>query len=461
MMEAETIAAIATSVGHAGIGIVRVSGPASREIARAVFRKKDGQHISFFEPRKLSFGIVVDPETGHKVDEALCVFMPGPNSYTAEDVIEFQGHGGPLVIRNILKVVLKQGARLALPGEFTQRAFLNGRIDLMQAEATMAVIQAKTDAALKNAAMQMSGDLSRRIKSFRSALMDKLVYLEASLDYPEEDISIPLSDEFAVFLAELVQEFDKLLLSAHTGKIYRDGLRTVIVGRPNVGKSTLLNALLGEERAIVTDVPGTTRDSIEEFLNIRGIPLQIVDTAGLRESNDTIEQLGMQRTREFIEAAGLILVMIDATDPFVSDDLAIIKCLPNVPTIIVINKMDLPNLAEFPTWKEVVSNHPVVALSAKERTGIEELENTIEKIILTDSAHISIDGCLDNLRQIDCVISAKDSVLSALSAIDEGLPLDCVAIDLRAAISSLGQITGETLSDEIVKEIFSKFCLGK
>ena len=461
MMDADTIAAIATSVGHAGIGIVRVSGPASCEIARTVFRNSRQQALSAFEPRRMIYGMVINPQTDQKIDEALCVFMPGPNSYTSEDVIELQTHGGPLVLRQVLRVVLDQGARMAMPGEFTQRAFLNGRIDLMQAEAVMGVIQAKTEAALRNATQQMAGELSRRIGLHRQALLNELAHIEASLDYPEEDIGSPVAVNLASFLQQTQQDFDKLLASAQAGRVLREGLRTVIIGRPNVGKSTLLNALIGEERALVTDIPGTTRDSIEEYINIRGIPLQIIDTAGLRESTDKVELLGMQRTRASMDSAGLILLMIDASAPIGESDLAILRRLPTVPVIIVVNKIDLPQLADLTDWQDLTRKYPVVSLSAKQKTGLDTLESLIEQMVFADTAHLSIDVCLDNGRQIECLIAAKRSISSALTAIADEMPLDCVAIDLRAAVSALGQITGETVSDEVVREIFAKFCLGK
>jgi len=461
MVDADTIAAIGTSVGQAGIGIVRVSGPASSEIARAVFRNHRQTQLNDFQPRKMIYGMVIEPDTGQKIDEALCVFMPGPQSYTCEDVIEFQVHGGPIVLRKLLNVMLRQGARLAMPGEFTQRAFLNGRIDLVQAEAVMGVIQAKTEAALRNATQQLSGGLSRQLLALRTSLLDELVRIEASLDYPEDDIDAPELGRLAELLTHNMQTIDKLLQTAQTGIILREGLRTVIIGRPNVGKSTLLNALIGEERALVTDVPGTTRDSIEEFINIRGIPLQIVDTAGLRDSSDRIELLGMQRTRGFMETAGLILFLLDASEPINQADLAILNDLPATPVIIVVNKVDLPQLADLSGWNDLARTYPVVSLSAKERTGLAELEQMIEQLVYSESVHLSSESCLDNSRQIESLSLARDCLSAAVESMQALLPIDCVAIDLRAAIQALGQLTGETVSDEVVHEIFAKFCLGK
>ena len=460
-MEAETIAAIATSVGEASIGIVRVSGPASVKIARAVFRNSRGEPLLEFTPRKLTYGRLVDPDTVEKIDEVLCVYMPAPNSYTCEDVCEFQTHGGAAVIRKVLSVVLKNGARLALPGEFTQRAFLNGRIDLSQAEAVMDIIRAKTDSALKNASSQLSGELSMRIAQIRKELITFLGRIEASLDYPDEDIDILNSLDSEVFLQVVVSSIDRLLATVHRGRILQEGLRTVIVGRPNVGKSSLLNALLGEERALVAEIPGTTRDSIEEYLNLRGIPLRIVDTAGLRQSEDKIEQLGMQRTRAFLANAGLVLFLVDASHSLTQEDLEIFNNLPAVPVIIVVNKIDLPQLIDSPEWCKMAEAYTVVTVSAKERTGLEALEQAIEALVFGGSAWISESCCIVNVRHVESLTLAREQILSAVAALKAALPIDCAVIDLRAALDSLGQITGETVSDELVREIFANFCLGK
>lgn len=461
MLEAETIAAIATSVGEASIGIVRVSGPASVKIARAVFRNFRNEPAVQFAARKMTYGKLVDPETDEAIDEVLCVYMPAPHSYTSEDVFEFQTHGGSAVVRRLLKVLLNNGARLALPGEFTQRAFLNGRIDLSQAEAVMDIIRAKTDSSLKNATGQLAGKLSGLIAEIRTELLDFLVQVEAAMDYPEDDIDVlPVLKAEGIVLTA-VRVIDDLLSTAQAGRILREGLRTVIVGRPNVGKSSLLNALLGEDRALVTDIPGTTRDSIEEYLNLRGIPLLIVDTAGLRASEDLIERIGMQRTRAWMTSADLVIFLLDASQPLTTDDIEIFRSLPAVPVIIVVNKIDLPQLMDSKEWEEFVGAHPVVALSAKEHAGFNELEQAIERLVFAGTAQISETVCIDNVRHVESLTHAREQLLSAIAALREGLPMDCAVIDLRAALESLGQITGETVSDEVVRGIFAKFCLGK
>ena len=460
-MEMETIAAIATAIGEASIGIVRLSGPASVKIARTVFRNFRNESVKNFSPRRLEYGKIVDPQSGELVDEALCVYMPAPHSYTCDDVVEFQTHGGTAVLRRVLGLLLRMGARLARPGEFTERAFLNGRIDLSQAEAVMDIIRAKNDSALQNATAQLSGALSRQIGEIRRKLLDFLAEAEAALDYPEEDIDV-LSVPSAVAAIETAErEIDALLATAPKGKILREGLRTVIVGRPNVGKSSLLNALLGENRALVTEIPGTTRDSIEEYLDIRGIPLRIVDTAGLRRSEDRIEQLGIQRTREFLASAALVLFLLDASQPLTAEDSEIFRSLPPVPVIIVVNKIDLPQLMDSAEWQRLAGAYTVVTLSAKDRTGFEELEQAIEKLVLAGAAINTEMVFLSNSRHFEGLERAGTHLRSALQALQDGLPLDCATIDLRSALEALGQITGETVSDEVVREIFAKFCLGK
>ena len=456
----DTIAAIATAVGDAGIGIVRVSGPAAAEIARAVFRRPGGAPPLNLPPRRLLYGRVIDPADGAAVDEALLAFMPGPHSFTCEDVAEFQIHGGARVLQRLLGIILTQGARLALPGEFTQRAFLNGRIDLPQAEAVMDLIRAKTDASLKLAMNHLAGDLSQRIAAIRRQLLDFLAGVEAALDYPEEDVPVLDVQTGIAVLSALARQLDGLLASAGTGRILRDGLQTVIVGRPNVGKSSLLNAFLGVERALVTEVPGTTRDSIEEFVNLRDIPLRIIDTAGLRETADRVEQLGIQRTRAIIDSAALVLYLLDASEPFCQADYELIAELPPAALILVVNKTDLPVRLDLATVSLSRKVDAIVHISAKEKTGLDELAAAVAALVYGGKMQAEA-VFLSNVRHEEQLRQARGHLTAALAALAAGLAVDCAVIDIRLALEALGQITGESVSDEVVREIFAKFCLGK
>ena len=460
-MYVDTIAAIATSVGHSGIGIVRLSGPVSLEIVKQVFRSVKGLSIECFEARRMMYGIIVDSTSEQAIDEVLLVYMPAPHSYTCEDVVEIQAHGSAIVLRRILTVVLQHGARLALPGEFTQRAYLNGRIDLIQAEAVLNIINAKTEASLKVATQHLSGDLSKRIAVMRNEILDFLVALEAAIDFPEE-IKIDFDDlNFVLTLDNLIQRVDKLLSSADYGSILRQGLQTVIVGRPNVGKSSFLNAILGVERALVTDIPGTTRDSIEEYLNVRGLPICIIDTAGLRHTEDFVEERGIQRTRDVLQGAGLILFIVDITQAPCEEDKVVFDSLPNIPVIIVVNKIDLQADLSGHDWRGFFGNHPVVYVSAKDKIGFDLFEELVEEVVLSGKVHLSEDVAIDNVLHIDCLRSARAHLLAVQAAFPSSLPLDCIAHDMRCAFVSLGQITGDTASDEVIQEIFSQFCVGK
>ena len=460
-MHADTIAAIATSVGEAGIGIVRVSGPASVQIAQAVFRNFTGEAVSVFSARKMMYGKVRDPANDDLIDEALVVFMPAPHSYTCEDVVEFQTHGGTRVLQVLLRVVLQNGARLAQPGEFTQRAFLNGRIDLAQAEAVMDIIKAKTEVSLKAASRHLSGEFSRSISLLRRQLLELLTGMEASLDFPEDDIPLIDSNVAILEISRVRALILELLSTARTGMIMRDGLQTVIVGRPNVGKSSLLNAFLGTERALVTEIPGTTRDSIEELMNLRGIPLRIVDTAGLRETEDIVERMGIQRTKDAVASAALVLYLLDASEPLASEDMKLLTSLAEVPVIVVINKTDLPGQLDLAQLSQFCRNHSIIHISAKEKTGLTELAEAIEALVFNGNVHLSEETYVDNIRHEESLRLACDNLDAAIASLVSGMSLDCACIDLRLALESLGQITGETVSDEVVREIFAKFCLGK
>ena len=463
-MNTDTIAAISTSPGQAGIGIVRISGSSALAIAKTVFRNRDRGIREDFPARKMIYGLVCEPQTLEMIDEALGVYMPGPHSYTGEDVFELQTHGSSIVLNRVLQLLVKSGARLANPGEFSLRSFLNGRIDLVQAEAVMQVIQAKSEASLRQAQELMRGDLSRQIERLRGTLLEVIVAIEAANDFPEEDVEDLRVREIAEKLTELQTEIVKLLSTANQGKVLRDGIRTVIAGKPNVGKSTLLNTLLGEERALVSAIPGTTRDTIEEWAIINGIPLQLIDTAGLRETDDHIERLGIERTREYLRRAELVLFLFDASEPPQARDMEIFSEYPFVPLILVMNKSDLAEEQEKEHWRKhlgVRPETPVVFVSATEKTGMDELQRQIEHCLLSDCRLEGAAVCLGSSRQQESLLRAQEMLQAALCSLSEGFPVDCCVTDLRQALQSLGQITGQSVSDEIVQEIFATFCLGK
>ena len=457
----DTIAAIATPPGIGGVGIIRVSGKDSFPIVNSLFKSAGTVPLMDRQNRTIQYGTIVDPATNKTIDEVLVLLMKGPHSYTAEDVVEIQCHGGIVPVRQILKLLVNHNVRMAEAGEFTKRAFMNGRIDLTQAEAIIDIIEAKTEDSLSLAVAQLDGTVSSFVKDVREQLIAMIAHLEVTIDYPEEDIEDVTSQEVREQLEPILKAMDDLLSTANTGRLIRDGITTVIVGRPNAGKSSLMNALLRENRAIVTDIPGTTRDSIEEYLDIRGIPLRIVDTAGLRRSEDRIEQLGIQRTREFLASAALVLFLLDASQPLTPEDVEIFQSLPPVPVIIVVNKIDLPQLMDSAEWQRLAGEYTVVTLSAKDRTGFEELEQAIERLVLAGAATNTEMVFLSNTRHFESLDSAGAHLRSARQALQDGLPLDCATIDLRSALAALGQITGETVSDEVVREIFAKFCLGK
>jgi len=415
----DTIAAISTPVGEGGIGIVRLSGPEALSILQRLFKpggcgaKRDGSFTP--APYHLHYGHIVDPETGERVDEVLVAYMPAPHTYTREDVAEIDCHGGIVPLRRVLALCLRQGARLAHEGEFTLRAFLNGRLDLAQAEAVLDIVRAKTEASLRVAMGQLGGGLSREVREVRSKLVETLAYLEASIDFPEDEI--PNHDPTAN-LSTAIEHLERLLAQADQGIIYRQGVRTAIVGRPNVGKSSLLNALLRTSRAIVTPIPGTTRDTLEETINLHGIPLCLIDTAGIRKGRDPIEQLGVERSRRALERADLVLMMVDGSEP-------------------------------------------LARISALTGEGLPLLEEAIADLIFGGQVVTSDLPLVSSPRHQEILNRALAHLCDALHAHENGMPADFVTIDLTAAINALGEITGETASDDLLEAIFSNFCIGK
>ncbi|MCL6643974.1 MAG: tRNA uridine-5-carboxymethylaminomethyl(34) synthesis GTPase MnmE [Dehalococcoidia bacterium] len=450
----DTIVAIATPLGEGGIGIIRLSGPEARPVLeRLVVPARRGGHG--WQPWRLTYGHVREPVGGAVVDEVLAVWMRAPHTYTRQDVAEIHCHGGYAPLRRVLELCLEAGARLAGPGEFTLRAFLNGRIDLAQAEAVVDVVRARSRVGLQAAVGQLEGRLSERVREVRAGLVAALAHLEAAIDFPADEI--PAFDlEAALTMAQ--EQLDQVLAGADEGVLYRQGIRTAIVGRPNVGKSSLLNALLGSERAIVTPFPGTTRDTVEETALLGGIPLVLVDTAGIRRTADPVERLGVERSERAIAAADLVLLVVDGSEPLAPDDHAIADLARGRPTVLVVNKADLP---AAPGMERPFAGLPTVHISALTGEGLERLERTVLETVLRGRVHAGEVPLVSRPRHAGALKRARAHVAAALEAHRDGWPEDCLAIDVRGAVSALGEITGETVSEDLLAHIFGEFCIGK
>jgi len=455
----DTIAAIATPIGIGGIGIIKISGPKATEIATQIFRPRN---VSLpFKSHHLYYGEVVDPQGSYAIDEALLSFMAKPRSYTREDVVEINCHGGYLVLREILELILKAGARLAEPGEFTKRAFINGRIDLTQAEAVVDLIESKTSLSLKYASSQLKGIISQEINALKRELVEMLSILEASIDFPEEDLEVATPSHLISQTDHLISRVEKLLSTYNEGRLYREGVSTIIAGKPNVGKSSLFNALLGEERTIVTPVPGTTRDFIEEIINIKGIPLKIIDTAGLRDPADRIEEEGVRITKDKLDQADLIILVIDSSVKLDEQDEALLSTLRGKRTVVAYNKIDLPRKASLEKTPRGLSGVQVVLISALYKTGIEELKEAIVSLLITHARSLPSCPIISNLRHkliLEKVLALTQSVREGLQ---KNIPHEFTASDIQAALNSLGEITGHTTPEDILDQIFSRFCIGK
>lgn len=456
-----TIAAIATPLGEGGIGIVRISGPQSVEIAEKIFHAKSTKKLQQHS-HQLIYGTIVDAQNA-AIDEALVVYMRAPNSYTAEDVVEIQAHSSIAGLQKILALVLENGARLATPGEFTQRAFLNGRLDLAQAEAVLDIIKSRTQAALKLAMRQHKGLLSKKISSYRQLLKDIVVQLEAVIDYPEEDIEDLTAQEVRQKLQGLQGQLQELLASAKVGKVLKEGLRVVISGRPNVGKSSLLNLLLQEERAIVSDIAGTTRDVIEEKLVVAGIPIVLVDTAGIRQTEDVIEKIGVEKSYLNIKNADLSLLMLDAAQGLTPEDEQLLATVADNEYLILINKIDSSlDLTKIKAQLAQYEQQRIIYLSVLTGAGLDTFKEQLSKLVFGASGQILEDNVyIQNVRHEQLLQLAAQHLQEALQALKMGISLDCVVIDVRLCIEHLGCITGESVQDEIINEIFSRFCIGK
>ncbi len=461
-MTDDTIAAVATPPGEGGIGIVRISGKQAGSVAAAFFRaaKKD-KVVTDFKSHQAVYGQVVD-DNGQLIDEALCIPMWAPNSYTKENVVEIQSHGGALVVRRILELALKHGARLAEPGEFTKRAFLNGRLDLSQAQSVMDIIQARTDASLRMAAGHLRGQFSDEVKAMRHDILEIIAHLEASIDFPEDDIEDVAKDEAKKKVAAISQKIEDMLKTANAGRILRDGLTTAIIGKPNVGKSSLLNALLREDRAIVTDIPGTTRDSLEEYANISGIPVRIIDTAGIRKTQDKVERIGVEKSVSYVEKADLILALFDASRSLSPEDAEIIELLHGKEGIVLLTKSDLSAKLDVEDLKaQLQGKFAYINISTVAKSGLKDLEKEIADRVYSGTVMQS-EGCfVNNVRQANALKEAKQCLNDCLNTIDSGMPEDFIVIDVRSAWEKLGEITGETVDEDIIDQIFSQFCIGK
>lgn len=455
----DTIAAIATAPRRGGIGIIRISGEKSLQVAQSIFKSKSGKMIKDYNARTLIYGTVVDNEK--VIDEVLVAYMKGPNSYTAEDVIEINCHGGFISVKKILELILSKGVRLAEAGEFTKRAFLNGRIDLSQAEAIIDVIKSKTDMAHEVAQSQLEGSLAKKIKDLRMNVTEVLAHLEVSIDFAEEDVEEITYQTLEEKALELRNEIKKLYDTAESGKILRDGLKTVIVGKPNVGKSSLLNSILGENRAIVTDIAGTTRDVIEEFVNIKGIPLKIVDTAGIRETEDVVEKIGVEKSRESFSTADLVIMVLDASRKLSEEDMEILESLKNKKTIVLLNKMDLEPQIELEKIEEFINSEDIIKISALKHQGIEELQDKIEAMVYHGSVKNSSNLMITNSRHKDALFKAYESINDAISAIEQRMPYDFIEVDFKNIWDYLGYINGDTVREDLLDTIFANFCIGK
>lgn len=459
MKEFDTIAAIATVLGEGGISIIRVSGTKSLKIVSNIFRGKNGKSLSDIKPYTMRYGFIIEEETGDILDEVLVSFMKAPRSFTAEDTVEINCHGGVIATKKILEEVIKNGARLAEPGEFTKRAFLNGRIDLSQAEAVIDIIRAKTELSMKSAVQQSGGKVSKEINTVRGKLLEIIAHIEATVDYPEDDLEEMTADKVSHQLNNILDEINKILITADEGKIIREGLNTVIVGKPNVGKSSLLNSLLMEQRAIVTDVPGTTRDIIEEYISIEGIPIKIVDTAGIRETKDLVERIGVEKSKEKINEADLIILMLDLSRELDEEDKEIIDNLKDKKYIILLNKSDLSGKINKDQLKELNSQY-IIYTSVKTGEGLDKLKECIKNLFFKGEVK-SNEVIITNARHKEALIRAREHCIEGLDALKNTAAIDLASIDIRNAWSSLGEITGETLEEDIIDKIFSEFCLGK
>ena len=459
--EFDTIAAISTPPGEGAISIVRLSGDDAVKIADEVYRN-GSKCLENVDSHTIHYGHIFDPTTNQMVDEVMVSVMRAPKTFTREDVIEINCHGGIVVVNQILQLLLRQGARLAEPGEFTKRAFLNGRVDLSQAEAVMDLIRAKTDKAMNLALNQLDGNLSSLIRSLRQEILETLAQVEVNIDYPEYDDVEELTTRLLLEKANQVQgQIAQLLLTAQQGKILREGLSTAIIGRPNVGKSSLLNHLLAEEKAIVTDVAGTTRDVIEEYVNVRGVPLKLVDTAGIRDTDDIVEKIGVQRSRKALQEADLILLVLNQSEALTQADIELLELTKDTKRIILLNKTDLPAKLDQEKLQDVAFKTPIFAVSVLQNEGLDQLEQAIAELFFAGQTGEKDASYISNTRHIALLEKANQALGDVITGIEAGMPVDLVQIDMTRCWDFLGEIVGDSVQDELITQLFSQFCLGK
>lgn len=459
MYTTDTIAAIATALGESAIGIVRLSGDEAIEIASKIFK---GKNLNNVDSHTINYGHIIDPETGKVIDEVMVSVLKAPRSYTTEDSVEINSHGGIMAIQRVLEAVLANGARLAEPGEFSKRAFLNGRIDLSQAEAVMDLIQAKTDKAMDASMNQLQGSLSTKIRSLRQEMLDTLAQVEVTIDYPEyddvEEMSLKQLNETAVHVKEQIR---KILHQAQHGRLFRDGINTAIIGRPNVGKSSLLNRLTGLEKAIVTDIEGTTRDTIEEYVNVRGVPLRLIDTAGIRQTDEVVERIGVERSRKVMEEADLVILILNQAQALQEVDIELLELTKDQNRIILLNKQDLEPKLTHADLEPYIQDADLIATSMLEESGIDELEAQIEQRFFSGEIKSGDVNYLLNTRHTQLLRQAISSLDEVLESTEMMLPVDLIQMDFTRAWDLLGEITGDSVQDELLNKLFSQFCLGK
>ena len=457
-MKTDTIAAIATAMSNSGIGIVRISGSEALSIVDQIFVMKNKKRLSEMPTHTIHYGHIYDGK--ELIDEVMVLLMKGPKSYTKEDTIEIDCHGGVYVVKRVLETVLKYGARPAEPGEFTKRAFLNGRIDLSQAESVIDIIHSKNEFALKSSLSQLSGAVSEKIKEVRGEILHEIAFIESALDDPEHVSIDGYGERLSEIINEVISKIEVLLKNSENGKLLKEGITTVIVGKPNAGKSSLLNTLVGEERAIVTDIAGTTRDVLEEQINLNGIILNVIDTAGIRETEDVVEKIGVDRAKKYLNNADLVIYVVDTSTALDENDFEIMEMLKDRQTIILLNKSDLkPLTTSYDIVKYV--DKKMIQISAKEQLGIDELENTIKEMFFQGEVSFNDEVYITNIRHKNSLQESLKSLHLVLKSIEDEMPEDFYSIDLMNCYSSLGKIIGEEVDDDLVNEIFEKFCMGK